>query len=173
MSSQESNSVARPTTVTILGWTLLAFGSAAAVISMVWIVFSAPISEAGRELADDIGIIAAPLQFATAVGLGGLAIGLFAAWTAWSLLQRRRWALNAAKAIVAIAMIGWIAWMILFLVWMIGQSRLSADAPPPGASVIIVGFPTVLGLGALGTLMWLLNRGDVAEWFNHTGVNEQ
>lgn len=158
----------RPVGVTWMGWSLAFLASTTLLLSALWVSFSGPISEAGRELAEgagQLGLIAAPLQFALPFGVSAGVASVFTIVVARGLLRGLVWALVTTRVVLAVMACATVGWGYVVFRWLLEQSVADPKAPPPFASALIVGFPVTVAVGILLLGVWYLTRPDVGRWF--------
>jgi hypothetical protein len=158
----------RPPAVTILGRLFLALAAFASLAFLAVAVIAALAAGNGELPLDMSGFPTAfgPLVWAMThllvIALGQLAISLFSAYSAWALLQLRRWARVYFEALLWLAVAGNVvlaAWWVL----------LSLTYSAPGAATggphpVSVSLPAILALDGLIALMLNASVYGVVLW---------
>lgn len=160
----------RPIEVSLLGRVALLFGLAMIAIALLWMAFSASISDAGAELMSGeggLGVLAVPLRYAFLSGLLGLLLGVTFVIAGRRFLQGSSLARDVLRWILILGVGAILVWGALFLSWLTGQSRVDPDAPPLGAAMIIAVFPTLVGALVLAALVKFLSTSKVESWVNN------
>lgn len=137
-------------------------------LSLPWLIFAEAIREVGSELMDGpggLGVVATPFRYAVLTGLFSLGVGLFAAVAARFFMRGEAWSVAALRLLMVLGIVIVLVWGIAVFAWLLGQSRLTPDAPPPAASLVIVGFPTLIAISMFGYCLGFLGGPTVRDWF--------